>query len=121
MAASGSHAQRLGERPATASPGGAIGNDTDYGLYGYVAGADLEQARAIVTAAPDDEGAVSEALMRLVHGRMVAYREQSRAQTARVTEALRAGVAGTRQQRGARRPLDQGSGRHRRCRPRRST
>ncbi|MEV5447283.1 ABC transporter transmembrane domain-containing protein, partial [Streptomyces sp. NPDC052644] len=29
------------------------------------------------------------ALMRLVHGRMVAYREQSRAQTARVTEALR--------------------------------
>ncbi|WP_422752092.1 ATP-binding cassette domain-containing protein [Micromonospora sp. WMMD708] len=29
------------------------------------------------------------ALMRLVHGRMMAYREQSRAQTARVTEALR--------------------------------
>ena len=24
-----------------------IGNDTDYGLYGYVAGADLEQARAV--------------------------------------------------------------------------
>lgn len=25
----------------------AIGNDTDYGLYGYVSGADLEQARAL--------------------------------------------------------------------------
>ena len=25
----------------------SIGNDTDYGLYGYVAGADLEQARAV--------------------------------------------------------------------------
>ena len=24
-----------------------IGNDTDYGLYGYVSGADLDQARAV--------------------------------------------------------------------------